>query len=207
MMEAFSKNDSRGAEAADELKVIVLLLLPLQLLLLQLLLLQLLLLQLRGLLVVLLQWLLLQLLVLQLLVRLAAAEAAAAASKEQQQLQLDLAKAQLEKQMEGALSTLKEQLQIRDREANFYRKAIEDGAEQTRREQRLLASVLAEIGLRYHKVRCYCQQLKQEHEALILRLEAGGGPKEEEEIDDEAEETAAREETADAAAGTQQEPS
>ena len=55
--------------------------------------------------------------------RLAAAEAQAAASKEQQQLQLDLAKAQLEKQMEGAVNTLKEQQQIRDREAGFYRKA------------------------------------------------------------------------------------
>ena len=55
--------------------------------------------------------------------RLAAAEAQAAASKEQQQLQLDLAKAQLEKQMEGAVNILKEQLQIRDREAGFYREA------------------------------------------------------------------------------------
>ena len=55
--------------------------------------------------------------------RLAAAEAQAAASKEQQQLQLDMAKAQLQKQMKGAVNTLKEQLQIRDREAGFYSKA------------------------------------------------------------------------------------
>ncbi|KAL8424364.1 hypothetical protein Efla_000821 [Eimeria flavescens] len=155
VMEALSKNDARGAEAADELKV-----------------------------------------------RLAAAEAAAAASKEQQQLQLDLARAQLEKQMEGALSTLKEQLQIRDREANFYRKAIEDGADQNRREQRLLASVLFEVGLRYHRVRCYCQQLKQEHEALLLRLQAGGELRREDrensqERDDEEETEDKEEEEAD----------
>ncbi|OEH80022.1 hypothetical protein cyc_08257 [Cyclospora cayetanensis] len=111
----------------------------------------------------------------ELKVRLAAAEAQVAASKEQQQLQIDLVKAQLEKQTEGALNALKEQLQIRDRESSFYRKAIEDGAEQSRREQRLLASVLYEIGLRHHRLRCYCQQLKQEHEALILRLQAGEG--------------------------------
>ena len=45
----------------------------------------------------------------------------------------------------------------------------EDGAEQNRREQRLMASVVYEIGLRHHRLRCYCQQLKQEHEALLLR--------------------------------------
>ena len=56
--------------------------------------------------------------------RLAAAEAQAAASKEQQQLQLDLMKAKIEKQTEGALNALKEQLQIRDRESSFYRKAM-----------------------------------------------------------------------------------
>ncbi|CDJ44339.1 hypothetical protein ETH_00034235 [Eimeria tenella] len=77
MMEAFSKSDTRAADAAEDLKV-----------------------------------------------RLAAAEAQAAALQQQQLLQVDLLKAQFEKETEGALNALKEQLQIRDRESSFYRKAM-----------------------------------------------------------------------------------
>lgn len=45
----------------------------------------------------------------------------------------------------------------------------EEGAEQTRRERKLLSSVVYELGFRYHKLRAFCMQLQQEHQALIMR--------------------------------------
>lgn len=46
--------------------------------------------------------------------------------------------------------------------------------ESSKKEMKLLSSVLYEIGLRYHRLRAYCDQLKNENEAIQLRYVPAG---------------------------------
>lgn len=90
--------------------------------------------------------------------------------KKQASMREDIVRAKVEKEMENVQSTLKSQLQLRERESNFYRKAVEENADSSKKEMRLLSSVLYDLGLRFHRLQAYCDQLKNENEAIQLRV-------------------------------------
>ncbi|EPT27911.1 hypothetical protein TGME49_289100 [Toxoplasma gondii ME49] len=90
--------------------------------------------------------------------------------KKQASMREDIVRAKVEKEMENVHSTLKNQLQLRERESNFYRKAVEENAESSKKEMKLLSSVLYDLGLRFHRLQAYCDQLKNENEAIQLRV-------------------------------------
>ncbi|PFH32144.1 hypothetical protein BESB_020850 [Besnoitia besnoiti] len=93
------------------------------------------------------------------------------AERKQASMREDIVRAKVEKEMENVQSTLKSQLQLRERETNFYKKAVEENAENSKKEMKLLSSVLYDLGLRFHRLQAYCDQLKNENEAIQLRVQ------------------------------------
>jgi len=85
-------------------------------------------------------------------------------------MQEDAIRAQLDRQYETVLTTLKEQLQIREKEINFMSTSRTSQQETHRREQRLMSSVLHNIGLRYHQGKARCDQLEAELQAIKAKI-------------------------------------
>lgn len=82
----------------------------------------------------------------------------------------DTIRARLEGQYEILVSTLKEQIQLRERELNFLRLAREEQLSSQRREERLMSSAFHELGVRYFQLIAEKEKIANEYGAVLLKM-------------------------------------
>lgn len=80
-------------------------------------------------------------------------------------------RSRVEEQHRTVMGTLKDQLQIRERELTYIRLARDEQTAVQRREERLMAAAFHELGTRYVQLKAEMDKTWREHEATLLQLE------------------------------------
>ncbi|SBS81780.1 conserved Plasmodium protein, unknown function [Plasmodium ovale] len=85
-------------------------------------------------------------------------------------------KNKLSKEFNSALQIFKEQLQIREKETEYYKDALKTQIDISKDEQKLLSDIIHSLGLKYKQLQTYNLSLKNEIIGIKLRTQACSEP-------------------------------
>ncbi|ETW61812.1 hypothetical protein PFMC_02281 [Plasmodium falciparum CAMP/Malaysia] len=80
-------------------------------------------------------------------------------------------KNKLSKEFNTALQIFKEQLQIREKETEYYKDALKKQIDTTNDEQKLLSDIIHNLGLKYKQLQTYNLSLRNEITGIKLRAQ------------------------------------
>ncbi|SBT70811.1 conserved Plasmodium protein, unknown function [Plasmodium malariae] len=88
----------------------------------------------------------------------------------------DTTKNKLSKEFNSALQIFKEQLQIREKETEYYRDALKTQIDIYKDEQKLLSDIIHSLGLKYKQLQTYNLSLRNEITGIKLRAQTCAEP-------------------------------